>query len=526
MSQRGLPVLYRPVFEFLEERTLPASLPPGFTETLLAENLSRPTAMAFAPDGRLFVIQQGGAIRVIKDGSLLAQPFETISVNSSGERGLLGVAFDPDFATNRYVYVYYTTSTSPIHNRVSRFIADGDRAVPGSERVILELNNLSSATNHNGGAIHFGPDGKLYIAVGENATPSNSQTLNNLLGKMLRINKDGSIPNDNPFFDEATGRNRAIWALGLRNPFTFAFQPDTGRMFINDVGQNTWEEINEGLAGANYGWPDTEGPTNDPDFVSPLASYDHDEGCAITGGAFYNPTVSNFPNEHVGDYFFADYCSGWIRKLDLPNTTPTDFASDIVAPVDLQVGPEGGLYYLARGFGGNTGQVYRIDYTASPAPRITQHPSSQIIPEGGPVTFRVRATGEPPLSYQWQRDGVDIPGATSSDYAIAAVTLADDGAEFRAIVTNAHGMATSNIAALTVTPNQAPTGTITSPTPGTRYRGGARIDFSGTGMDLEDGGLPPSAFTWRVDFHHEDHVHPFVEPLSGVTGSFFDIPTL
>jgi glucose/arabinose dehydrogenase len=158
--------------------------------------------------------------------------------------------------------------------------------------------------------MHFGLDGKLYVAVGENANPSNAQTLGNLLGKLLRLNAGGTIPTDNPFFNEASGVNRAIWALGLRNPFTFAVQPGTGRIFINDVGQNTWEEINEGAAGANYGWPDTEGPTSDPRFRPPLFAYRHGSsgttGCAITGGAFYNPPSMQFPADYVGDYFFAD----------------------------------------------------------------------------------------------------------------------------------------------------------------------------------------------------------------------------
>src|SRR5215211_7200772 len=214
-----------------------ATLPAGFTETAIS-GLSNPTAMEIASDGRIFVCQQGGALRVIKNGALLSTPFLTVSVDSSGERGLLGIAFDPSFATNNFIYIYYTVSTSPRHNRVSRFTGNGDVAVAGSETIILELDNLSGATNHNGGAIHFGPDGKLYIAVGENATPSNAQTLSNMLGKILRINKDGTIPGDNPFFNVASGANRSIWTLGLRNPFTFAFQPGTGRLFINDVGQD------------------------------------------------------------------------------------------------------------------------------------------------------------------------------------------------------------------------------------------------------------------------------------------------
>src|SRR5688572_13532221 len=203
--------------------TLPAAtLPTGFVESQFGSNLGgAPTAMAFAPDGRLFVCLQNGQLRVIKNGALLATPFVTLSVSSSGERGLLGVTFDPNFATNQFVYVYYTTSAAPIHNRISRFTANGDVAAANSEVVLMDLDNLSSATNHNGGAIHFGPDGKLYAAVGENANAANAQVLTNRLGKILRLNSDGTIPVDNPFFNSASGANRSIWALGLRNPFTF-----------------------------------------------------------------------------------------------------------------------------------------------------------------------------------------------------------------------------------------------------------------------------------------------------------------
>ena len=133
--------------------------------------------MEFAPDGRLFVCLQGGQLRVIENGVLLATPFVTVTTTANGERGLLGITFDPNFASNQFVYVYYTVITAPIHNRVSRFTANGNVAVAGSETVILDLDNLSGATNHNGGAIHFGPDGKLYVAVGENANAANAQTV-------------------------------------------------------------------------------------------------------------------------------------------------------------------------------------------------------------------------------------------------------------------------------------------------------------------------------------------------------------
>ena len=346
-----------------------ATVPQGFVDTQIASGLSAPTAMAFAPDGRLFVCEQGGALRVIKNGSLLATPFVTLPVNSFGERGLLGVAFDPNFAINRYVYVYYT-ATNPTHNRVSRFTAAGDVAEPGSEAILLDLEPLT-ATNHNGGAIHFGKDGKLYVAVGENAVGSNSQTLNNRLGKMLRINADGSIPEDNPFYDVASGDNRSIWALGLRNPFTFAVNPLSGVLFINDVGENTWEEINLGIAGANYGWPSTEGPTSNPQFRSPLYAYTHASGgCAISGGAFHNLLTPQFPFKYWGAYFFADLCGGWIRYRRSDGTV-ANFASGISQPVDLQVASDGALYYLARGNGGIVGRISypstapAVDFTAN-----------------------------------------------------------------------------------------------------------------------------------------------------------------
>ena len=362
-----------------------ATLPTGFTETQVGSTLSpdsRPTAMDLAPDGRLFVCVQDGQLRVIENGTLLATPFVTLTVDSNGDRGLLGIAFDPDFASNQFVYVYYTVPGSPAHNRVSRFTANGNVAVAGSETVILDLDNLSTYDSHNGGAIHFGPDGKLYIAVGENGNPANSQTVANLLGKMLRINSDGTIPSDNPttfpgIDGSPTGINRAIWAVGLRNPFTFAFQPGTGRMFINDVGEHTWEEINDGIAGSNYGWNLCEGFCSPPNanFRDPLFEYGHgisdNGGCAIIGGAFYNPAVNQFPASYTGKYFYTDFCNGWIRLMDPSVNTSTAFATGITYPVDLKVGPDGSLYYLAEG---NGGRVFKVQYApgATPTPTPAQ----------------------------------------------------------------------------------------------------------------------------------------------------------
>lgn len=350
---------------------------------------------------------------MIKNGALLSAPFVSLTVNSFGERGLLGVTFDPNFATNQFVYVYYTATTPAIHNRVSRFTANGDVALAGSEVVVLDLNNLSGATNHNGGAIHFGPDGKLYIAVGENANAANAQTLSNLLGKMLRINVDGTIPSDNPFFNTATGNNRAIWALGLRNPYTFAFQSGTGRMFINDVGQNAWEEINVGQAGANYGWPNCEGACSSG-FVNPLFAYPHSggntTGCAITGGAFYNPTTNQFPAPYAGTFFFADFCSGWIKRIDPITGALTDFATGIANPVDLQVSADGSLYYLERG----GGRVVRVRFIGT---EIQFSSASYAISESQPnVEITVLRSG-------------DTAGSASVEYATANGT-ADEQSDY------------------------------------------------------------------------------------------------
>jgi len=503
---------------------LAATLRSGFTESLVASGLASPTAMAFAPDGRLFVCQQGGQLRVIENGALLPMPFVSVIVNASGERGLLGVAFDPNFVTNQFVYVYYTATTPTIHNRVSRFTANGNVAVAGSEFVLFDLPTLS-ATNHNGGAMHFGLDGKLYVAVGENAVGSNSQTLANPLGKMLRINNDGSIPSDNPFYTQTTGNSRAIWALGLRNPFTFSFQPTSGRMFINDVGQVTWEEINEGARGANYGWPNNEGGTSPP-YTTPVYFYAHGsgpfQGCAITGGAFYAGLPAQYPAEYVGDYFFADYCTGWINQLDETGgvITVTTFASGISSPVDLAVGPEGNLYYLARG----AGSVFRINFTGSQAPAVTQHPANRTVSVGQSASFTVAASGTSPLSYQWQRNSVSIGGATSATYTLSSATLPDSGAQFRAIVTNAAGSATSNAATLTVVANQPPVPTIVTPASGALYTAGTTLTYSGSATDPEDGTLTGPRFTWEIVFHHDTHTHPFLPPTSGATGGSVDIP--
>jgi glucose/arabinose dehydrogenase len=343
--------------QFGGTRTQPA----GFTRNeAFASGLSAATAFTQLPDGRLLVAQQGGALRVLQSNGTAIGTLLTVAVDSQGERGLLGVTPHPNFTSNGFIYVYYTTTQGGTHNRISRFTVSGNTA--SGEVQLVNLPALSGATNHNGGAIHFGSDGKLYIGVGENANGALAQNLNSPLGKLLRFNDDGSIPADNPFCTTAGNLACAVWAYGLRNPFTFAVQSGTGRIHINDVGQNTWEEIDVAASGANFGWPDSEGPSGVTGNISgPLFSYNHDaasppgsgpggffSGNVIAGGTFY-PDTGPFPPPYRGNYFFADSGAAFIGMLDLTNDNAAySFGQVSGNPVDMLVANDGALLVLTR----------------------------------------------------------------------------------------------------------------------------------------------------------------------------------
>ena len=348
------PVEFTDLIAYLEtmRSTGPITLPEGCTWSRIASGITGATAMEVAPDGRVLVCEQTGALRVVKQDKLLAAPFLTIKVDSTWERGLIGVTLDPDFAVNGHVYVTYVAPEPYPHHRVSRFTAVGDVAAANSEQILFKGDDQTKLggvvpAGHQGGALHFGMDGKLYVALGEQTAGAPAQAMDTLQGKLLRINTDGSIPADNPFYRKAHGKYRAIWALGLRNPFTFAVQPGTGRIFINDVGQSAWEEIDLGVAGANYGWPVSEGPTNDPRFRAPIHHY---PVASIAGGAFCPTGASTgFPARYRGKYFFADFVKGWINVLDPEHPEKVEtFATGLARPVDLRFAADGSLYLLQR----------------------------------------------------------------------------------------------------------------------------------------------------------------------------------
>lgn len=517
-----------------------AGVPVGFVDTQVASGLNSPTALTVLPDGRVLVVQQNGVIKMIKDDAMLPANFHAVqNVDSFAERGCLGITSDPDFAANHLVYIYCTVKDGEnSFNRILRVREAGDRAIAGSEQTIHALPPVPPGTKwHMGGALRFGLDGKLYVAVGGHedtrlsVAGSNSQDLSNPFGKILRINADGSVPGDNPYA-ATSDAYPANFALGLRNPFALDIQPDTGRMYINDVGAGSWEEINQGVARANYGWPASEGASSDSRYTNAVHAYSHSEGCAITGGVFYNPPATRssatlFPAQYLGKYFFADFCKGDIRFIDPANPAKAGpFATDIGNPVNLAVAPDGSLYYLARnqdaGVSATAGTAGKISFTNTQAPRITAQPRSQTIFLGDPVTFTMRADGASAI--QWQRNGVDIPGATAAGYTIARTTQADHRVSFTAVARNAFGSVTSTPALLTVSTNRFPQATITRPAADSGFAPDETVRYAGTGTDAEDGTLPPAALTWQVDFMHDTHSHPFMAATSGAASGSFAAP--
>ena len=298
--------------------------PTAYEWRTLVEGLDRPVDLQSAQDGsgRLFVIEKYGAIRIIKDGQLSPEPFLNINdrVNDdSNEMGLLGLAFHPNFEQNGYFYVNYTGDGG--NTRISRFTANGDVADPNSEQVLMVIDQ--PFPNHNGGAVVFGPDGYLYLGLGDGGAAGdpfkNGQNTGTLLGKLLRIDVNNgdpyAIPADNPFGNE-------VWAYGLRNPWRVSFDRVTGDLWIGDVGQNQYEEIDYLPAGspggANFGWSVMEGLHGydgeaQPGLLLPVVEYSHEIGCSVTGGYVYRGSMP----EWNGVYFYGDYCSGSVSGLIL-----------------------------------------------------------------------------------------------------------------------------------------------------------------------------------------------------------------
>ncbi|MGQ0600333.1 MAG: PQQ-dependent sugar dehydrogenase [Anaerolineales bacterium] len=527
---------------YLDQRAV-AAPPPFFRNETLLLGLNEPTGLTFTLDGRMFILQRGGVIRVALPGAtqVEATPLLTLTnVNiDEGERGLVGMALHPNFATNGYLYLFYTANT-PLRDRVSRFTVSGNVADPDSEVVIWQ-DTVDAHLWHHGGTLAFGLDGALYISVGDHfdtvfAYSHVSQRLDSYHGKILRLNADGSAPADNPFYDGAGPNLDAIWALGLRNPFRFSFDSPTGAMYIGDVGSNTdtsIEELNRGVAGANYGWPLCEGNCTVPGMTNPIFQYPHNSrDASITAGFVYRAT--QFPAEYRGSLFFADYAQNWIRRLTFDangdvtgslNFEPADGALD--GPygeiVDLKPGPDGSLFYVDIGPLGapNAGTVRRIRYNPNQPPIITlasATPSASLTP---PLTVNFEGAATDPeneaITYAWNfGDGNSASSATPS------YTYTQRGRYF-ARLTASDGMDQSLSAPVTVTVGAPPQATITAPISGTTFRAGDVITYTGVATDA-DGLLSAANFSWQIVFRHNDHLHPAEGPITNTTSGALIIP--
>lgn len=556
------------VLGVLQFGTAQAAVPAGFSDQLVA-NIGSPTAFAFTPDGRMLVTTKQGAVRVVQGGNLLATPAIDLvgAICSNSERGLLGIAVDPAFGSNGFVYLYYTfkksgvctmnSGTDPV-NRVSRFVMAGNTLA--SETVLID-NIHSPNGNHNAGDLNFGKDGNLYVTVGDGgcdytgsggcaASNDASRDRNVLIGKVLRITRDGNIPSGNPFTGTGTARCNVTgsisagnicqetFAWGLRNPFRFAFDPNAaGTVFhINDVGQATWEEIDLGLAGADYGWNLREGfcargsTTNcgpppvqsTGPLTNPIFAYGRSDGCvSITGGAFVPNGI--WPSQFDGQYMFSDYGCGKIFRL-VPNGSGgfnrVDFATGLgsSSAVHLRFGPHGAtqaLYYSTFASGGEIRRIVHTGGNTPPIASVTASPTSGGVPLT--VNFNGSGSSDPdgdlPLTYEWAfGDGA----STTTSTATTSHQYTTAGAYVASLVVRDSRGAPSQADTVTIqVGNTPPSPTITSPAAGARFRVGQTITLTGSATDAQDGAIPASRLTWTVLRHHNNHTHPWFGPQTG-----------
>lgn len=505
------------------------TFPAGFSRVQVTATGATVTGMTFAPDGRIFIAHQDGRIRLFKNG-VLSTMYTLTGVRNGGEDGLSAITVDPNFATNNYIYICYTTTG--LVNRLARLTLSGDAVV--AQLTLRDFPLLSTTSQrHNGGAIRF-KGGYLYISIGENDIPSAAQDKTKYGGKVLRLNADGTPAVGNPFYNEAGASTitKCIWSMGERNPWSMDISPSTGKVYVCNVGQTIAEEINDvTTAGTNSGHPVVEGNSTNPAYKNPVYYITNPnftpatttQGCAIIGGAFLESPATNYPATYVGKFFYMDYCNSWINYVNPSTGANTNFATGVGAAspnansTTLRLGVDGNLYY-AQG-----GTIFKVIYTNVSAPAITNQPVSVTKIEGQSASFSVSASGATPMTFQWKKSGVNIAGATSSTYTIPAVATANAGS-YTVTVTNSFGSVTSTAATLTVLPfNAPPVATILTPAAGLTYFAGQSFSFSGTATDAEDGVLPASAFKWGLFFDHNEHTHDLATgglAVGSKTGSF------
>jgi glucose/arabinose dehydrogenase/PKD repeat protein len=519
-----------------------------FQNEVLATGFDLPTAIKFLPDGRMLVAELRGKIKVLPPPYVTPAPTPFLQINNIGQlnqiqQGIFDIALDPNYATNHFYYVFYTSNNgNGDHDRLSRFTANATSTgtIAGSELVLYE-DPEGANDEHHGGGIAFSNDGKILFTTGDHFQGAPAQDLTNPRGKIHRINFDGTVPTDNPFYDGAGPNWDSIWARGLRNPLRAYYDSPTGRLFIGDVGGNvpatSNEEVNLGARGANYGWPNSEGPCSAP-CTNPLYDYEHNgRDASVTGGFVYRGT--QFPASMQGSYFFADYAQNWIKRLTLDangnvtgvfnfepaNGQPDGPTGDVVY---LTQGPDGSLFYVDLGYSDTTGtfgvsKIRRIRYlqaNQAPIAVAAASPTSGFLPLE--VTFSSAGSSDPeggPITFSWDF-GDGSPLSTQAN-PVHTYTAAGD---YTVRLTVSDGTNSTFSTPITIRAGGVPTASIASPVDGATFRAGDVISLSGTGTDPEDGQLPASAFTWNIDFLHDGHVHPGQVITGSKTGTF-TIPT-
>ncbi len=509
-----------------------------------------PVGVTWAPDGRMFIWQKDGIVRIFHDGALHTQPFLDFSakVNRSYDNGMLGMAFDPNFASNGYVYLTYVyepgSNPNDINPKTSRLVRvtanpnNPDVMLAGSEVILMGGMPISAAGTHSVGTIRFASDGTLFFGNGDGADPGyldliarSAQDLDSVRGKIFRINADGSAPADNPFYDGTDSNRSKVWCYGVRNPYRFSLHPVSGEPYIADVGWNYWEELDRGGRGKNLGWPYYEAgeiseyagymPAPDPaNLVFPLRSYAHgtgdlgQSGTCLVGGDFYRGT--QYPNLYRGNYFYMDYSGNWIHRLVLDSNggyvSAAPFATGLAGPTCLEEGPDGLLYLVNL----NSGQIRRIRYNGTTAV-ASANPSSGYSPLQ--VSFSSAGStnsGGGSLTYAWNFGDGGTSTAANPTHTYVAAGVTNYTAQLT--VQNTSGLSSSTTVKVTVG-SLPPSPNIVSPANGAGYVPGQVITFQGSATDAEDGVIAASTLQWRVLLHHDTHVH-VVASTTGAQGSF------